>query len=124
MRCPTVTKAPPHPSYLICILYIFLQFTQLILHNMRMKHIMSKTHMGVMRMFTTPLRKARLNAKMTIQEVAASIKCDPGNLSRMERGIQRPSPEVAEKLAKLFSTELTEIQILYPERFCADANHV
>jgi hypothetical protein len=69
MRCPTVTKAPPHPSYLICILYIFLQFTQLILHNMRMKHIMSKTHMGVMRMFTTPLRKARLNAKMPFRRL-------------------------------------------------------
>ncbi|ECD6622194.1 XRE family transcriptional regulator, partial [Salmonella enterica subsp. enterica] len=55
-----------------------------------------------MRMFTTPLRKARLNAKMTIQEVATQTKCDPGNLSRMERGIQRPSPELAEKLAKLF----------------------
>ncbi|WP_312227085.1 helix-turn-helix transcriptional regulator [Pseudescherichia sp.] len=76
-----------------------------------------------MRMLTTPLRKARLKAKMTIQEVASSIKCDPGNLSRMERGIQRPSPEVAEKLARLFSAELTEIQILYPERFCADGNH-
>ncbi|MBK0350865.1 helix-turn-helix transcriptional regulator [Leclercia adecarboxylata] len=76
-----------------------------------------------MRMFTTPLRKARLKAKMTIQEVASSIKCDPGNLSRMERGIQRPSPEVAERLAKLFSAELTEIQILYPERFSSDGYH-
>lgn len=73
-------------------------------------------------MLTTPLRNARLKAKMTIQEVASSIKCDPGNLSRMERGIQRPSPEVAERLARLFSAELTEIQILYPERFCADGN--
>lgn len=71
-------------------------------------------------MLTTPLRKARLKAKMTIQEVASSIKCDPGNLSRMERGIQRPSPEVAERLARLFEEELTEIQILYPERFIAD----
>ncbi|EAQ2491488.1 helix-turn-helix transcriptional regulator [Salmonella enterica] len=75
-----------------------------------------------MRMFTTPLRKARLNAKMIIQEVATQTKCDPGNLSRMERGIQRPSPELAEKLAKLFCTELTEIQILYPERFFPDGN--
>jgi len=75
-------------------------------------------------MLTTPLRKARLKAKMTIQEVASSIKCDPGNLSRMERGIQRPSPEVAERLAKLFDAELTEIQILYPERFIADETHI
>lgn len=73
-------------------------------------------------MLPTPLRKARLNAKMTIREVAASVSCDPGNLSRMERGIQRPSPEVAEKLARLFYAELTEIQILYPERFCRDGN--
>ncbi|WP_440517430.1 helix-turn-helix domain-containing protein [Serratia sarumanii] len=78
---------------------------------MREKHIGSDV-------FMTPLRKARLAAKMTIQEVAELINCDPGNLSRMERAIQRPSAEVAEKLAELFKPSLTEIQIIYPERFC------
>ncbi len=68
----------------------------------------------------TPLRKARLASKMTIQEVAALVNCDPGNLSRMERNIQRPSAEVAEKLAALFGPKLSEIQIIYPERFCFD----
>ncbi len=68
----------------------------------------------------TPLRKARLASKMTIQEVAALVNCDPGNLSRMERAIQRPSAEVAEKLAELFGPKLTEIQIIYPERFRSD----
>ena len=75
-------------------------------------------------MYITPLRKARLNARMTIQEVAAAINCDPGNLSRMERGKQRPSAEVAEKLAHIFSAELTEIQILYPERYQSEESHV
>lgn len=68
-------------------------------------------------MLITPLRKARINANLTIVEVASAVKCDPGNLSRMERGIQRPTAEMAEKLAQLFKPELSELQVLYPERF-------
>lgn len=69
-----------------------------------------------MRMLT-PLRKARLDAKLTIQEVSSAAKCDPGNLSRMERGLMKPTAQVAERLAKIFSPELDEVMILYPERF-------
>lgn len=68
-------------------------------------------------MLITPLRKARMNANLTIVEVATAVKCDPGNLSRMERGIQRPTAEMAEKLTKLFGPALSELQVLYPERF-------
>ncbi|EAZ5303116.1 helix-turn-helix transcriptional regulator [Salmonella enterica] len=75
-------------------------------------------------MLITPLRKARLDAKLTIVEVAAIVHCDPGNLSRMERGMQRPSAEIAEKLTNLFGSGLTEIQILYPERFVESRNEL
>ncbi len=65
----------------------------------------------------TPLRLAREKRERTIQEVATAISLDAGNLSRIERGKQVASREVAERLAKYFDHEVTEIQILYPERY-------
>lgn len=41
---------------------------------------------------------------------------DTGNLSRIERGIQKPTPFIAEKLCALFGGEINEIHIIYPER--------
>ena len=69
----------------------------------------------------TPLRLAREQREMTIVQVSTATGIDPGNLSRIERGCQTPSKEVAEKLAKFFDNEVTEIQILYPERYSAAA---
>jgi transcriptional regulator with XRE-family HTH domain len=65
----------------------------------------------------TPLRLAREKREQTILEVATAISLDAGNLSRIERGKQVASREVAERLAKHFDHEVTEIQILYPERY-------
>lgn len=65
----------------------------------------------------TPLRQARERRDLTIVQVSTSTGIDPGNLSRIERGCQTPSKGVAEKLAKFFGHEVTEIQILYPERY-------
>lgn len=67
----------------------------------------------------TPLRQARESRNMTIQQVAIAIGTDSGNLSRIERGLQVPSKDLAEKLVKHFDGEITEIQILWPERFAA-----
>jgi len=67
----------------------------------------------------TPLRLARERHGLTIVQVSASAGIDPGNLSRIERGVQVPSLELAERLAKQFEGELTELQILYPERYVA-----
>lgn len=44
----------------------------------------------------TPLRKIRVELNLTISEVANAINCDVGNLSRLERGIQTASLELAE----------------------------
>jgi transcriptional regulator with XRE-family HTH domain len=63
------------------------------------------------------LRQARERAGQTIVEVCKAVSVDPGNLSRVENGKQKPSTELAEKLAKHFGEPLTEMQILYPERF-------
>ena len=54
---------------------------------------------------------------MTLNEVAHSVGSDVGNLSRIERGAQAPSPELAEKLCRFFDGEINEIQIFYPWRF-------
>ncbi|CAG9414503.1 helix-turn-helix domain-containing protein [Providencia alcalifaciens] len=65
----------------------------------------------------TPLRKIRLEKKLTISEVANAINCDVGNLSRLERGTQAASLELAERLAKFYGDKITEMQILYPKRY-------
>ncbi|MBB3320942.1 MULTISPECIES: helix-turn-helix domain-containing protein [Atlantibacter] len=65
----------------------------------------------------TPLRKMRVEKGFTISDVAAATQIDVGNLSRIERGIQITSLETAEKLAKFFKQEISEMQILYPQRY-------
>lgn len=70
----------------------------------------------------TPLRKTRVNSGMTLSEVARRLAelgeaIDTGNLSRVERGIQRPSARLAEALANVFSGSINEMHVIYPERF-------
>lgn len=70
----------------------------------------------------TPLKRARLANKWTLADVSARLAqlgdaVDSGNLSRVERGVQRASAPLAESLCKVFDGEITEIHILYPERF-------
>lgn len=67
---------------------------------------------------TTPLKKARMTKKLTLEQVAEAVGSDSGNISRIERGKQNPSKEMVTKLVALFADEgLTELQILFPERF-------
>lgn len=70
----------------------------------------------------TPLRKMRVEKKLTISEVAIATQLDVGNLSRIERGIQAPSLETAEKLAQYFNGKISEMQILYPQRYMSAAD--
>lgn len=71
-------------------------------------------------MFTedTPLRKARKAAGKTVSEVARAIEVDQSTLSRLELGTQKASARQAEGLARYLGT-VSEIEILYPERFTA-----
>lgn len=71
---------------------------------------------------TTPLRQARESRNLTIQQVAAAVGINSGNLSRIERGRQVPSKDLTEKLSRYFDNEVTETQIIYPERFATEAN--
>lgn len=73
----------------------------------------------------TPLRKARLDKGWRLADVVsrlAGLDCstDTGNLSRVELGKQQASPSLAENLSRVFDGALTEIHILYPDRFVGD----
>jgi transcriptional regulator with XRE-family HTH domain len=57
----------------------------------------------------TPLRKVRKQARITLQEVAAAVGWDTGNLSRVERG-QRCSYEMAERLVAFFGADKITIR--------------
>ncbi|MBS0909179.1 helix-turn-helix transcriptional regulator [Tatumella sp. JGM118] len=70
----------------------------------------------------TPLRKMRMEKKLTMSEVALAVHCDVGNLSRIERGVQVTSLDMAEKLSKFFGGLVTEMQILYPHRYMDHKN--
>ncbi|MDF7657607.1 helix-turn-helix transcriptional regulator [Erwiniaceae bacterium L1_54_6] len=65
----------------------------------------------------TPLRAVRQAKGLTLNQVAEAIQLDVGNLSRIERGIQIASLDVAERLSVFFKGQITEMQILYPKRF-------
>lgn len=65
----------------------------------------------------SPLRNLRKSQGMTLSHVATAVDIDPGNLSRIERGQQIASTDVAEKLVKFFSGQINELQILYPHRY-------
>lgn len=65
----------------------------------------------------TPLRALRIKQNLTLSKVAEAVQIDVGNLSRIERGTQKTSLEVAERLVAFFNGELTEMQILYPKKF-------
>jgi len=50
-------------------------------------------------------------------QVSSATGVDIGDMSRLERGIQTASKSVAEKLARFYAGELTEMHIIYPERY-------
>ncbi|PEI02668.1 transcriptional regulator [Pantoea agglomerans] len=68
----------------------------------------------------SPLRILRMSQGKTLSEVAVAIHLDVGNLSRIERGLQVASLDVAERLAVFFEGEISELEILYPQRFQKD----
>lgn len=71
----------------------------------------------------SPLRLIRESKGQTIVEVGRAVSVDPGNLSRIENCKQKASTELAEKLVKHFNHEITEIEILYPDRFASEGPH-
>ncbi|WP_424889689.1 helix-turn-helix transcriptional regulator [Acinetobacter soli] len=71
-------------------------------------------------MMRTPLRKIREEKKYSLAEVANSVGSDAGNLSRIEKGTQKPSLHLAENLTRFFNFEISEMELLYPERYALE----
>ncbi|CBG89364.1 helix-turn-helix domain-containing protein [Citrobacter rodentium] len=65
----------------------------------------------------SPLRNLRKSQNLTLSYVANLVGIDPANLSRIERGQQIASLDVAERLVKFYSGQIDELQILYPQRY-------
>ncbi|MBT1808194.1 helix-turn-helix transcriptional regulator [Enterobacter hormaechei subsp. xiangfangensis] len=63
------------------------------------------------------LRNLRKSQGLTLSHVANLVEIDPANLSRIERGQQIASLDVAERLVKFYSGQINELQILYPHRY-------
>lgn len=71
---------------------------------------------------STPLRAARKESQKTLEIVADAVGCEVGHLSNIERGNGLASPALAERLVKFLGVEwLTEIHVLYPDRFLVPA---
>lgn len=60
---------------------------------------------------------------MTLEEVGEGVGLDNSTLSRIECGKARTKIATAAKLVKFFDGAITEMEILYPERFSDDAGH-
>lgn len=65
----------------------------------------------------SPLRQAREKRSMTLHALATLVGSDVGNMSRIERGVQIPSSDLAAKICLQFDGELNELHLIYPERY-------
>jgi transcriptional regulator with XRE-family HTH domain len=63
------------------------------------------------------IKQNRLKRGQTLLDVAEAVGTNAGHLSRIENGMSKASPELAARIAKHFGYAITEIEILYPERF-------
>lgn len=65
----------------------------------------------------TQLRILRKMQSLTLYETAKAVGIDVASLSRIERGRQKTSLVTAEKLSQFFNGAISEMEILYPERY-------
>jgi transcriptional regulator with XRE-family HTH domain len=67
----------------------------------------------------TPLQRARQSdtRQLSQEDVAAAIGVTQSYYSKVERGIAQATPENAEKLVAFFGNRVSEIEVLYPDRF-------
>lgn len=65
---------------------------------------------------STPLRLARETRGLTTREVAKAVDINQSHYVRVEGG-KRPSPTLANSLAKFFDNAITRDQILFPEDY-------
>lgn len=65
----------------------------------------------------TPLKAIRLRRNVTTQQLSDAVKVTQPTISRVENGRKRPSPDLANRIAKYFNGAITRDQILFPEDY-------
>ena len=65
----------------------------------------------------TPLLEARLASGLTQKDLALALGIDQGHLSRIERSLCQPKPDLAALIVSKFKGKLDELKVLYPERY-------
>ena len=58
------------------------------------------------------LRKIRQEKGATLEEVALSAGTDPGNLSKVERNLQQPTPDMLENVAKVLGLPVSALYLI------------
>lgn len=65
----------------------------------------------------TPLRTARIKKGLTQGQLASACGVSQAHISCIEKMTEQASPSLAEKIVKKLGGEVTEEQVLYPNRF-------
>jgi transcriptional regulator with XRE-family HTH domain len=60
------------------------------------------------------IQKLRKERKMTQDQLAEKVGIDPKNISKIETGINYPTPETIEAIAKALNVEIYELFVLNP----------
>jgi transcriptional regulator with XRE-family HTH domain len=68
----------------------------------------------------TPLQRIREKRGFTQRQVANDNDIDPGQYNRIEKGTYKLTPIKAERLSIYFGGAITELELLYPERFARE----
>ena len=66
---------------------------------------------------TTPLRAARQRRRLSLDAAGEMVGTCGANLSRIERGMARPSKRLIAGLMRLYEGEVSEMEIMFPERY-------
>ena len=66
-----------------------------------------------MERFGLYIRKLRENANLPLRKLASSLDIDQSTLSKIERGERQFTLEMIPKLAKVFSVEFKDLQIMF-----------
>ena len=63
-----------------------------------------------------PLKKYRAGKNFTLEEMAKILEVSIASVSRIERGIQGVTPELAAHIEKITNGQITRMELLYPEK--------
>jgi transcriptional regulator with XRE-family HTH domain len=65
----------------------------------------------------TPLKIEREKRGMTGEDIAVAVGVKAPTISRIENGRYRPSPDLANRIAKFLGNAVTRDQLLFPEDY-------